>query len=310
LLIVATTMLGAWSCTGSTGQKLTFANPGSDWWTSAPTIVASANKAFENARLDLSVADVSSGLASKNAVAAGTADIGLTAATPLALAASHNEPIVVIGTYLRSNLVVGVAVPAGSPAAGIPPSPIAVVPGTISEWYLYSLLAKQGLESDFIDSKFARLEVRPPDVVASVSGGSAKSAVIWEPFLTMLKRQPGVEVRRDPSIQEVRLFLVTRPDVIASKRAELTRFIRAFDDSCRFIREHSAEAKGIVERHYGFDSEMMADAWPSVTYGLEQNVEDMKAAIRREANIALRLKRIAAIPSLDYLFPANTPTVR
>ncbi|MCC6585992.1 MAG: ABC transporter substrate-binding protein [Bryobacterales bacterium] len=194
-------------------ERLRFALPTADWWTAAPFIVDDG-ASFNKAGLKVETLEVASGLASKNAVVAGTVDIGLSAATPLVSAASKAEDVVVSGTYLRSTKIIGIIRPTGGASAIRPPEPIAIVPSTISESFLYEYLTKLGHQRAMESKQISLLHSRPADIPSALKSGSAKSAVVWEPFLTLGAEQSGLTAVTDAVDFEVNLYLIARASVV------------------------------------------------------------------------------------------------
>lgn len=281
--------------------KLTFALPTADWWTAAPFILPSSKSSFQKRGLDLATLEVNSGLASKNAVVAGTADVGLCAATPLALAAAKREGLVILGTYLRASGIVGLVKPRDAIGAH-PPEPVAIVPSTISEWFLYEHLSSQGKQDLMESGKLRELHSRPADIPAALRSGSAKSAVIWEPFLTISAEQTGFVVDSTSPAFEVQLYLITRPSVLKNRAAAVKAFQEAVEDSCRHIRENTDGARRAVEQHFGFRADFLTAKWPTVDYRVTSNRLQMEKEITRDAKIAKALGYISEVPSLNYMF--------
>jgi ABC-type nitrate/sulfonate/bicarbonate transport system substrate-binding protein len=285
-----------------TSGKVTFALPTADWWTASPFILSQSDNFFRQRDLDVTTVEVNSGLASKNAVVAGTADIGLAAATPLALAAAKNEGLVILGTYLSSNAVVGLVRPREMLEKAIPPEPVAVVPSTISEFYLYEYLVRIGQQKVKEGKQLKELHVRPADIPGSLRNGSAKSAVIWEPFLSLSAEEPGFVVDRTVQDYQVSLFVITRPAFMQSHPQQVEAFMKALEDSCNYLKNNSEEARHQVERRFGFRVDFLRDTWPKVQYGVSFDRGNMTTEMIREAQIAKALGYIPSIPNVDYMF--------
>jgi ABC-type nitrate/sulfonate/bicarbonate transport system substrate-binding protein len=283
-------------------NQLTFALPVADWWTAAPFIISQSDSVFQHDRLELSTIEVPSGLASKNAVLAGTADVGVTAATPLALAAARSENLVVLGTYLQSSSIVGLVRLEQSIGDTVPPEPIAIVPSTISEWFLYEYLGQRGKGSLMQQEQLKELHVRPADVPGALRSGSARSAVIWEPFLTFSDELPGFVIDTLTSGFDVSLYIITRPEVLVKKRAAVQRFLAGVEGMTRYLAANPVPARTELERHFGFRAGFLSPRWSNVRYGLQTDTTVMAAEILRDAQTAQALGYISAVPQIDYLF--------
>ena len=307
-LVLMVVCMVALTCSSACNRpkKLTFALPTADWWTAAPFVMAESDSFFNARNVQVSTLEVNSGLASKNAVVAGTADIGLCAATPLAMSAAKKEQIVILRTYLRSSSIIGLIRPRDLAPNQLPPQPIAVVPLTISESYLYQYLVKSGQQQLMVEKKIQQLHQRPADIPGSLRSGDAKSAVIWEPFLSLSAEQTGYQIERAVPDFEVNLYLITRPDFYNRNRAEIDAFLSAVDDSCRFLRDNPDSARRQIERRFNFRVDFLAATWPGVHYGLWFDREAMVAELTREATTAKALGAISEIPDFSYLFSNST----
>jgi ABC-type nitrate/sulfonate/bicarbonate transport system substrate-binding protein len=282
-------------------HKLRFALPSNDWWTAAPFIIAKTQPIFQNHLLDMEFIQVNSGLASMNAVLAGTADVGVSAATPLALAAARREPIMVLDQYFHSSAVVGLVGPKESIGSGTPAEPVAIVPSTISESFLYSYLEHLGKQGMMERKQLQELIARPADVSGDLKTGSAKSAVIWEPFLSFAAELPGMKATEGGIDFSVSLLLVARSDISADRRSDVSRFLEGMRDACDYITHNPDEARDLVEKEFSFRANFLGPVWPRVTYNVQFDAEAIKAEIQREGRIALALGTISREPDVSYL---------
>jgi len=289
--------------------KLTLALPVADWWTAAPFIV-SQKAPFKERGLELATLEVNSGLASKNAVVAGTADIGISAAAPLALAAASGEELVILGTYLHSPTVIGIVRPSEEVVGSVPSEPIAVVPSTISEFALYHYLARIGKQHLLEQGQIRQLQLKPPDIPTALRNGSAKSAVIWEPFLSLSEEQPRLKADRTELKYDVSLYIITRPSILANRPEAVRAFLEGIDIACRRLNEKPEESRLQVERHFGFSKNFLSPTWSSVEYRYLFSKDSLRSEISRDAEIAKKLGYIKAVPSIDYLLPQNPPLLQ
>lgn len=286
-------------------DKLIFALPVADWWTAAPFLIPQSANSFEQRSLELTTLEVKSGLESKNAVVAGTADVGVCAATPLAMAAARNEGLVILRTYLRGSSIVGLVRPKDMPVNAVPPAAVAIVPSTISESFLYHYLKQKGQEKLLVDKQLQTFAAKPADIPGLFQGLSKneqiKSAVIWEPFLSIADEQTDLVADRSTAF-EVNLYLVTRPSVQKDRPAAIQAFLDAVEDSCRFLRENSDQSRQELERKFGFKSGFLSVPWALVHYEVLYDRPRMEAEINRESETAKALGQMKEIPKLDYLF--------
>jgi ABC-type nitrate/sulfonate/bicarbonate transport system substrate-binding protein len=291
---------------GSELHKLRFALPSNDWWTSAPFIVAKNRPIFQQHLLDMEFIQVDSGLASKNAVLAGTADFGVSAATPLALAAARGEPVVVLAQYFHSSVIVGLVGPKGEIGFGVPPEPVVIVPSTISESFLYSYLAHIEKQQLVEKKELRELIARPADVTADLKTGSARSAAIWEPFLSIAAGMPGMAASTGGIDFDVSLFLVSRSEARSNRRDDVLRLLAGLQDACDYITQHPDEARSMVEGEFSFQPGFLKLIWPKVNYKVQFDAATIRVEIGREGRIMNALGTIDSQPDLSKLVPSNT----
>ncbi len=306
LATIALVLMALASNGGCTRSKaLTLALPTSDWWTAAPFLTPTGVALVKESAQGLRVLEVASGLASKNAVVAGTADVGLAAATPLALAAANGEPLVILASYLRSAGIVGLLRPKGSINGTPPEEPIAYVASTISESFLYAFLDKAREGHPSSSSLPRLLEQRPPDIPAALTSGAARSAVVWEPFLTMAASQPNMQRDATPIPFEVNLYLVTRRSIYESRLPEITAFLKGVAASCDWLTNNPELARAELEKRFAFTPGFLAETFPQVSYGVGLDRRRAEAEILREARVAQQRGRMSSAPDLSPFFPGG-----
>lgn len=290
------------SCKDGKNKELILALPVADWWTSAPFIITQSDSIFKANGLSIKILEVNSGLASKNAVVAGTADIGITAATPLALAASNQETLTVLGTYLKSKSVVGIVLPIRDTALMTPPTPIAIVPSTISEWYLYKYLESKNIQNILIDRKLKLLPSRPSDIPGAITSGSANSAVVWEPFLSLIALQPNMTIDKLDIGFEVNLYLIARNNIVIENEETIKTYLKCIKQICDYLNKSPEDSQHQVEMHFGFKKDFLSSTWGKVNYKINQDTNSMRIEIMRDSEIAKSLGYIKNIPEFNYFF--------
>jgi ABC-type nitrate/sulfonate/bicarbonate transport system substrate-binding protein len=273
-------------------DELTLADASVVWWM-GPGIIAQKQNIYQRHGLNIKSFDVQTGLASKNAVLSGSADIGLVASAPLATGAFSKENLIVLCSYVESKSLLSVITPKANdnPLFSKPSPPIAIVKGTISEFYFYNYLTKTlQLQQNEIDELIKNeLVVKPPDVVNAMKG-SAKSAAIWEPFGTMIAAaDSNLKVNRPEDIYTHRIYIVTTPAVLAKKRSAVERFVQSFAEACDFIKTDPSTAKERIKDVFPQQEQSMNSLWQKVDFSLKVDYDNMKALILEDGNILFHL---------------------
>ena len=249
--------------------------------------------------------DVINGLESKNAVISKNADIGLVASTPLAIGASKNEDILVLGSYVESSKLLSI-VYRNKQANNILPEPIGYVPGTISHFYYLQYLKKHNLIH--LKDKMNMLAVRPPSMPIIFQKKEANTAIIWEPFASLITNPPSknsetdIKEIRDPSLYTLRLYLVTRSDVWEKKRELVEKFLQSIQDACTEINSKDNDIRKEIERQFGYPENWLKDIWEEVDFSFKNDLENMKNLILKDAQLAIEANILQKEPDVDYMF--------
>ncbi len=238
-------------------DQLIYADASTVWWL-APTIIADEQKIYEKNDLDIKTFDVRTGLASKNAVLARTADVGMVAATPLAIGAYEKEDIVVLASFVESDKLIAILTKEKTIQ-----EPVAMVENTISQFYFYKYMQKY--YPDINLDKINKLYMKPPAITNTLTNGGANAVSIWEPFAAnYLSSAEGIEVIRESGLYTLQLYLITSKKVLKEKRRKVEKFVKSIDDACLYISENEDSVyRYLVER---FGSDIPIDVWRSVKF--------------------------------------------
>jgi len=288
-------------------NELTLADASVVWWMGAGAI-AQIDSIYAKNGLKVKTFSMQTGLESKNAVVSGAADIGLTATTPLAMEAFEKEEnfivrlfnklfrikekkLIVLCSYMVSDNLLSLLTPKSDDTTFSEPTPpIAIVKGTISELYFYNYMATHFPDTDIFNLN--QLNVKAPDVVNTVKGGSAKSAVIWEPFATMLSEQvPDLKINRAEDCYTHRMYIVTTPEVLAKKRSAIEKFVKSFEQACDLLNENPTKGKEILKSIFPNNESSMNALWDKVDFSLKFDYDKMKELILKDAEIMYKLKQ-------------------
>ncbi len=302
VLMVCFSTLFLTSCTKK-NNTLIFADAGKVWWL-APTTIAKEDSLFNKHGLDVQTFDVTTGLASKNAVLSGSADIGMVASTPLAMGAYTNESIVILCCYVESDKLLSVQSRKKEDGSILSKETavqeqVAIVPSTISEFYLYRYLEKFNptLFEKKQNNKLSEVHLRPPDVVNSMKANKkVNSAVIWEPFGKKMSTEANIEEFREGEIYNLSLYLITRPDVLKSKSNEIEQFVNAVKEASNLIESSKKmeidKVRMQIEDLYDYETGWLLPLWFDVDFTVkdkEGDIENMQRFILEDAEIAFQL---------------------
>lgn len=295
ILIVSIVVLLLQSCKTRNGsnegmEEIILADASVVWWM-APGLIAQKDSLYKQNGLRVKSFDVQTGLASKNAVLSRSADVGLVASTPLALGAFSHENLIVLCSYVQSDHLLSLITSnhTDTAAFALPQTPVAIVKGTISEIYFYNYLSKYyPNEKDRIIKD--QLNVKPPDVGNAMKSGNAKSAVIWEPFGTMIaSSNSSFKQNRSPDIYTHRIYIITTPEILKRKGAAIDKFVKSFSQASELIKSNPDKAKGMLKEAFPQQEASMNALWDKVDFSVKTDYEQMKGLIMQDAQISYEL---------------------
>jgi len=283
-------MFSAGSCkTDSKKETLTLADASVVWWM-APSLVAQKDSIYQKNDLNINSFDVQTGLASMNAVISGSADIGLVATAPLAMAGFRKENLVILGSYVESNSLLSLITPKSNDSINFsqPIEPLAIVKGTISELYFYNYMQKYYPNIDL--KSINQLAVKPPDVGNAMGKGSAKSASIWEPFGTMIaSANPNLQINRADDIYTLKMYIIVKPETLKNKKEAIDKFMKSINDACIKLNAQDNYTKKIVLDAFPAQKLSMNTLWNKVDFSLKYDFENMEKLILSEAQTLFEL---------------------
>jgi ABC-type nitrate/sulfonate/bicarbonate transport system substrate-binding protein len=294
LTVIGTAILlqGCNSCNNKQKQdELTLADASVVWWM-APGIIAQTDSLYSKNGLTIKAFDVQTGLASKNAVLSGSADIGLVATTPLALGAYNNDNLIVLCSYLQSNELISVVTTDDKDTSTYakPHTPVAVVKGTISELYLYNYL-KNYYPNDMAAIMKNQLNVKPPDIPNTIKR-NAKSACIWEPFASIMKEEDNtLKINRSPNVYNHRIYIVTTPKVLQEKRNAINKFVKSFEMACESIKVDKTKTQESLLAKFPGQKASMLLLWDKVDFSMQYDYDNMKGLMLKDAEAMADLQQ-------------------
>lgn len=294
--------------------SISFAEAGVAWFNS-PTIIAREDAFYKKYKISVASHDVSTGLASKNAVVSGNAELGVSAATPIIFAAASREPLLVLGSYVQSTNLVSIITRTASDGGetGLA-APVGIVPSTASELALVSHLIGMGKEALYTDKAqrdgaLKIVGVRPTGVVQAFNNRDINTAVIWEPLASQILAPPGqaaidgttaVASKRPYSFEA---FIVTSPKAWAERKQDILKALRAIKDATGYL-NHSEAARKRVEGYFGYPDGWLKDKWDKVEFKFVADKSSIAKTIGDEAFLATKAGILKDAPDFDYMLSA------
>lgn len=224
----------------------------------APFFAAVERGLFSKLGLDVKVDVMPSGVEISNALASGTADVGLFGTFPFLTGVSRGVPMVLIGHTWNSALknpqseVLSViaradsGVPVGD-LAKLKGKKIGVTRGAGGEPYIVGLLKQVGLTPDDV----TLVNTAPANMATALANKDADVIASWEPWpsaaLTKLPGTYKVIYGGCQSCYDAGVLVTTR-SVIAGKAKQLELFVQGYAQGQAWTRANRAEAAKIATR--------------------------------------------------------------
>lgn len=214
-------------------------------------LIAQEQGFFKDAGLEVALQRSTTGTEGVQALFGGSTDFTTTADARVLQALSRDLPVVVVGVNgygFLGKFLVPASDTKSRTMADLKGQPIVaqVGSGVHTVWTQY--LETQGLSSG--DFQVKNLPV--PDMPAALQAGSAKGAIMWEPFASRSVKQGLTRVLlTEPQIagpvgSVYPFYLVTSRKVIQEKRDVVQRLMNAWVRSSMWITENPAKAKAFL----------------------------------------------------------------
>jgi NitT/TauT family transport system substrate-binding protein len=222
---------------------------------------------FEAAKVDVRYVSFPSGRDALTALLDGRVDIATTFSTPIVARALSGDTPRILTTLHRSSLNTRLIVPKNGKVSApedLRGLRVAVPRGTSAEYFLETLVTLAGV--DHLEVK--EIDVRPQDAAAMLGSGQVDAAAVWYPW-AMCGHPPieALECRElfADGYNEVSM-IVTRDDVLDSRREALKRFLRALSRAEELVFEEPDSAVPALEAELpDRGGPHLADSWRRVT---------------------------------------------
>ncbi|MEM9668888.1 MAG: ABC transporter substrate-binding protein [Pseudomonadota bacterium] len=291
------------SCGSESDSRATIAQAGSVWW-NAPMFFA--NDYYSENGIEMVSFDVTTGLESKNAVVAGTADFGVVAATPLVNAALNGEDVLVLGAYMSSSELVGVVHAQDNEIDALERGPVAYTKGTISEFYARSLLASSSNYPSL--DELTLITVTPPGIVGTLANGDARAAVGFDPFTHQALdrlQEDGFKLDVSPQKYTVYGFLITTSKYANEEPDVVTAVINSYKTASNFVTDRPAESIERLENQFSMLPGTLKPRFDTVDFNYVTDKQTIQEALNREFELAaeagLTRGLLAEANNFDYM---------
>lgn len=286
------------SC-GPEEGRIQFADLKPFWW-NAPPILLSQDPELRPENMDR--VQFQTGKEAKNQVVAGNVDVGVVAATPIVLAAMAKEDFIVLGQYLTGSGLVAIITPIQESKLA---EPIAVVKGTVSE---FVFVEKAGLDGKDPE-KLQVLSLAPPSVLQALQSGSAKSAIIWDPFAQAIEEAlPEITVVRNPDLYQMRFYLIASRRSWNNRNELIRNFIKQLKLAVQKV--STPEGQSLVDQYVKSQGQLPG-VWDAdrvrfeyIDGTTEAGQEEIISNLQSEAKILAKANLLKSSPDFKKFLPS------
>jgi NitT/TauT family transport system substrate-binding protein len=271
---------------------------------SAILYIADKQGFFEQNGLKVILRNYDTGVESNNALLKGEVDIATGSEYPLVRMAFQNSSVQAISVINKSEIQYLVARKDHSieNAPDLKGKTIALVKGTISEFYLNRFLSLNGINANDVTT-FNMTLMQSIDALVN---GDVDAIVNWQPYTNSAENSLGSNAVAwsveggQPSYG----VLTCRTDWIAAHHEVVNHFLKSISQAEEFIGNNPVQAKTIIKNQMNFTNEYMETVWKQNQYSLSLD-QSLVGAMESEARwmISNNLTNQTAIPNfVDYIY--------
>jgi len=279
---------------------------------SALLYVADKQGFFMENGLKVTFRDYDTGLAMNNALLKGEVDIAAGSEYPLVRMAFQNSSVQAISVINKSEIQYLVARKdhAIENASDLKGKTIALVKGTISEFYLSRFLSLNGIN----ESAVTTVNMTLTQSLDALLNGVVDAIVNWQPYTNSAENSLGSSAVAwsveggQPSYG----VLTCRTDWVVAHHEVVNHFLRSISQAEEFIRNNPAQAKTIVKNQMNYTDAYMETVWKQNQYSLSLD-QSFVGAMEGEARwmISNNLTNQTAIPNfVNYIYLEGLMSVK
>nr|WP_295768810.1 ABC transporter substrate-binding protein [Rhodoferax sp.] len=248
-----TSLLVVWASSNAMAAPLNLAV--SNGPVSLLVYAAEGNGYFKNEGLDLHLVECSSGRSCLKLLTDGAVDLATAADLVVAINSFVRPDLAILGTLSASSHQIKLI---ARRSAGIA-SPeqmrgkrLATVQGTSAQYFLDSWLLFQGIEGRMVQ----HLYLPPDELGAALQRKHVDAVAIWEPLASKAVKLLGEDAFAlpNPRVYTQHFNLVSTQGVVAARRPDLMKVMRALARAQQFIREQPDAAIQMLARRLNLDT--------------------------------------------------------
>ncbi len=239
-------------------------------------------------------------------------DISVSAEYPVVMAVLRKEKLSVIGTIDRyqNEDIIGRRDRGIQNISDLKGKWIGVPRGTICEFFLGRFLNLHGMNL----SDVTLVEIIASESVDAIADGDLDAIIYFQPYVYEMKDRLGGNGISWPAQSNQLMFTVMacRDDWAAEHPETITRFLKSLALAEKYMIDHPAESKAIVQKRLNFSDSYMATVWPDHQFSLSLD-QSLLIAMNDEGRWAINnnLTSEKTLPYFqDYIYTKALKEVR
>jgi len=239
-------------------EKITVA--AANYLTGVLVYIAEDQGFFEKNGLNVTIKDYTSGKAAGDAVLNGEADISTSAGFVFVSHSFNYTDLRILGTVATKQVKELIArkdkgITTINDLIG---KKIGVTKKSGAEFLFGTFLTYNALSYQDVEI----VDLRPQDIVESISNGSIDAAFIWDPYLYEIKEILGENAISWPGGEDFYFVLLTKEDWLTNNSAATKRFMKSLIEAEDYVKDNSEEIKEFAEDKFGDESAYLEYSWP------------------------------------------------
>ncbi len=232
---------------------------------------------YEN--VEVSFTEFESGPPEREAVAAGTQDIGVMGNVPTITGVANGQHLYILGVAYNGEKTEAVLVPNSSSissVADLKDKRVGLVVGSIAQDYFYRLLKQEGMDMDDLDI----IDVKLSEQIEALSSEKVDAIVTWQPTLAKAEAQNVAKVLVDGTgLYKCENLVFGNMEYIEMNPQIVQIF---FQQYARAVQEVSNNRNAYAEAYadkYGLDASMVETILEDICYPVaitEDDIEDFQ----------------------------------
>jgi len=292
-------------------EKVTIATPSLPY--SLLVAVAAERRLFEAEGLEVTIIPFGYGKETLEAVISGKADLGITSDTALMFAALREEQVSILAEICSSRHELGVIALRElniRKPRDLKGKSVGITPGSVSEFFLDSLLTLNGMER----GEIGIVHLKPNQMLSAIRSGEVDAVAVWNPELSEIRKvmgEKGITFFEETAHPFLMLLHGTK-DFVRHRPATAAKLLRALIAAEAFVRANPGEAVRIVSTATGMEQKDLTERWNGFNFAVTLD-QELVINLEDQARWAIRsgLTRARSVPNfLDFIDASPLTRIR